>query len=143
MGSSAEALLRLPVRLHGIRLGRTIDVLLEPATLRAVGLEVRCGDGVDRFVPLPAVRVTEDEIAVRSALMLLDEGNLTFYKSRGRTLRSVRGSTVTRGGRRLGELVDLVVDADGAPLELVLAGGRRIPFDDRLRVAGPGRASAA
>ena len=139
---SADTLLGLPVRLHGIRLGRPVDVVLEPSSLRTVGLQVRCGDGVDRFVPLPAARIRPDEIAVRSALMLLDEGNLAFYTSRGLTFRTVRGSTVTRGGRMVGELEDIVLASDGSPLQFVLADGRRIPFGDDVHV-DLGRASAA
>jgi hypothetical protein len=143
---SADTLLGLPVRLHGIQLGRPVDIVLEPATLRAVGLHVRCGDGSDRFVPLAAVRVTGDEIAVRSALMLLDEGNLAFYRSRGRTFRGLRGSAVARGRRKLGELVDLVLDKDGSTLELVVVDGggsrRWLPFDDGLRVGERGRSAA-
>ena len=146
VGVSAETLLGLPVRLHGVQLGRPVDVVLEPTTLHVVGVHVRCGDGGDRFVPLPAMRLTDEEIAVRSALMLLDEGNLAFYRSRGRTFRALRGSSVTRGGRTLGELVDLVLHADGGPVELVVGrdGARkRVPFGSDVRVLERGRVSAA
>jgi hypothetical protein len=145
-GVSADTILGLPVRLHGIQLGRPVDLVLEPVTLRAVGLHVRCGDGVDRFVPMPAVRITGAEIAVRSALMLMDEGNLAFYRSRGRTFRALRGSPVVRGRRTLGELADLVLAADGSPLELVVdrpGGPEHILFGDGLRVLDRNRASAA
>ena len=145
-GVSADTILGLPVRLHGVRLGRPVDLVLEPATLRAVGLHVHCGDAVDRFVPLPAVRITGREIAVRSALMLMDEGNLAFYRSRGRTFRALRGAPVVRGRRTLGDLADLVLAADGTVVDLVVerAGGRdRVPFDASIRVLDPDRASAA
>jgi hypothetical protein len=145
-GISADTILGLPVRLHGIQLGRPVDLVLEPGTLRAVGLHVRCGDGVDRFVPLPAVRVTSTEIAVRSALMLMDEGNLAFYRSRGRTFRALCGSPVVRGRRTLGELADIVLAADGSPLELVVdrpGGPERVPFGGGVRVLDRDTASAA
>jgi hypothetical protein len=145
-GVSADTILGLPVRLHGIQLGRPVDLVLEPATLRAVGLHVHCGDGIDRFVPLPAVRIDAEEIAVRSALMLLDEGNLAFYRARGRTFRALRGAPVTRGRSALGELVDLVISADGTPTEVIVERGGtrdRIPFGADVRVLDRGRASAA
>jgi hypothetical protein len=145
-GVSADTILGLPVRLHGIQFGRPVDLVLEPVTLRAVGLHVRCGDGDDRFVPLAAARVAADEIAVRSALVLLDEDNLAFYRSRGRTFRGLRGSPVSRGRRTLGELVDLVIAPDGMPVELVVERGgarERVPFGADVRVLDRGRASAA
>lgn len=43
-GLSADELLRLPVRLHGIRLGRPVDLILDTGSMRALGLDVRCGD---------------------------------------------------------------------------------------------------
>jgi hypothetical protein len=145
-GVSADTILGLPVRLHGIQLGRPVDLVLEPVTLRAVGLHVSCADGIDRFVPLPAARVTAAEVVVRSALMLMDESNLAFYRSRGRTFRALRGAEVTRGRRTLGQLVDLVIAGDGTPLELVVERGgnrERIPFVADVRVLDGGRASAA
>jgi hypothetical protein len=145
-GVSVESILGLPVRLHGIQLGRPVDLVLEPGTLRGVGLHVRCADGVDRFVPLPAVRIASGEIAVRSALMLLDEGNLAYYRARGRTFRALRGSSVSRGRRTVGELVDVVIAPDGTPVELVVDRGgtrERVPFGAEVRVLDGGRASAA
>jgi hypothetical protein len=145
-GVTADTLLGLPVRLHGIQLGRPVDLVLEPVTLRVVGVHVRCGDGSDRFVPLPAVHVTDEEIEVRSALMLLDEENLSFYRSRGRTLSALRGSPVARGRQRLGELVDLVLAADGNVSELVVAHDgtrKRVRLGDGVGLVERGRMSAA
>jgi hypothetical protein len=79
-------LLALPVRSHGIQLARPVDVLLDATSDRAVGLEVLCRDGARRFLPLPAADVRADEIAVESALILLDERNLDFYRERTRRL---------------------------------------------------------
>ena len=41
---TGDELLALPVRLHGIQLGRPIDLLLDRDARRAVGLDVFCGD---------------------------------------------------------------------------------------------------
>jgi len=66
--SSATELLRLPViTLHGIRLGRCVDVVLDAADVR------------------------DDAIAVSSALVLLED--VDFYRQRGRSLCDLRGPT--------------------------------------------------
>ena len=54
---SGDAILSLPVRLHGIELGRPVDLLLDRESLRVVGLDVLCGDEVHRFLPLPTAVV--------------------------------------------------------------------------------------
>ena len=38
-GHTGDELLRLPVRAHGIRLGRAVDVFLHPSEPRALGLD--------------------------------------------------------------------------------------------------------
>lgn len=87
MGSrSASELLQLPVQLHGIRLGRPVDALLEKDSERVLGLVVRCGDDVERFLVLETADVREDEIAVRSAFLLLED--VGFYRERTRSLRA-------------------------------------------------------
>jgi len=69
MGSrSATELLLLPVRLHGIRLGRPIDLLLDPEAWRVLGYVVLCGDESRRFLAFAAADPWEDAINVRSAL---------------------------------------------------------------------------
>ena len=85
-------LLALPVRLHGVQLGRPVDLLLDRNTLRTVGLDVLCGDEVHRFLPISAVTVHDDELAVSSALTMLDEPELAFYRTRASTLSALRGS---------------------------------------------------
>jgi hypothetical protein len=77
-------LLALPVRMHGIYLGRPIDTLLDPACERVVGFELLCGDGAHRFLPFAVADVRDDEVAVDSALTLLDERNLEYYRQRTR-----------------------------------------------------------
>ena len=84
-------LLALPVRLHGIQLGRPVDLLLDRDTLRTVGLDVLCGDEVHRFLPLPTASVSDDEIAILSPLVLLEEDQLHFYRSKTFALSALRG----------------------------------------------------
>jgi len=109
---SATELLQLPVRLNGIRLGRPVDLLLDPAEWRALGLVVLCGDGSSRFLVFAAADLREDAIDVSSALLLLDD--VEFYRGRSRSLRDLLGAElrdllVTRGG----SVEALVVERDG------------------------------
>ena len=85
MGSAAaKELLRLPVMLEGIRLGRCVDVVLDRTGERVVGIVVLCGDDEERFLVLDAAQVRDGEIAVSSALVLLE--NVDFYRRRGRSI---------------------------------------------------------
>jgi hypothetical protein len=47
-GRAASEVLALPVRLHGIQLGKPVDALLDPLADRLLGFEVRCGDDEHR-----------------------------------------------------------------------------------------------
>ena len=87
---SVAELLALPVRMHGIQLGRPVDVLLDGRGERVVGLELVCGDGARRFLPFAVGVLRPDEIAVESALMLLDERDLAYYRARTRSLGDAR-----------------------------------------------------
>jgi sporulation protein YlmC with PRC-barrel domain len=128
MGSMlAGDMLARSVRMHGIELGRAVDVVLDLDAGRVLGLEVRCGDGAARFLPLAATRVHDGEIAIGSPLILLDE--IAFYRTRGRSLGALRGAEVNSAGGALGELRDVAFGADGKILELVVAGR-----DGKLRV---------
>lgn len=141
----ASKLLSLPVRLHGIQLGRPVDLLLDRTELRAVGLDIRCGDDIHRFLPLPTALVKKDEICIRSPLVMLEEDELAFYRARSFGLAGLRGGAVEHSGRLIGALVDVIVAADGYLAELVVdaAGSEaRIPFDGTVRV-GPKSRSAA
>src|SRR5438067_9876805 len=97
-------LLALPVRTQGIELGRSSEVVLDLEAGRVLGIEVRCGDGADRFVPLVAARAHAGEISLASPLTLLDE--VAFYRARGRTLGSLRGAEVTSAAGTIGSLRD-------------------------------------
>ncbi|HVV57174.1 MAG TPA: hypothetical protein VHC45_02340 [Gaiellaceae bacterium] len=94
-------LLKLPVRVHGIHLARPIDALVDAQADRVVGLELHCGDGARRFVPFAVLEVRDDEIAIDSALTLLDERDLDYYRPRTRRLADL-------------PLADPWVDADGS-----------------------------
>src|SRR2546423_12514733 len=100
---TGEELLQLPVRMHGIPLGQPIDLVVDLEGRRAVGLDVLCGDDTERFLPLAAATVREDEIHVESALILLDDA-APFYRRRATTLRALRGAAVARAGVGVGEL---------------------------------------
>ena len=142
-GRTSSELLSRPVRLSGIQVGRPVDLVLDPSAARVLGLEVRCGDGADRFVPLVATRLHDGEIAIGSSLMLLDE--IAFYRARGKTLGALRGAKVTRGRRPLGTLRDVAFGSDGEICELLVAapsGELRVRPGADVRVAAP-RASAA
>ncbi len=78
--------LALPVRMHGIELGRPVDARLDLSSNRVVGFEIHCGDGARRFLPLAVARVRADEIAIESALTLIDERDLDYYRLRTRRL---------------------------------------------------------
>jgi hypothetical protein len=120
MGSMSSAgVLALPVRMHEIGLGRSVDLIVDVDVRRVLGLEVRCGDDTHRFLPLAAAQVRDGEIAIASSLILLDE--LAFYRARGHGLGALRGARVANARGDLGTLRDVVFDADGSIRELVLA----------------------
>lgn len=83
-----ERLLELTVVLKGIRVGRVIDVILEPKAGGVIGFEVRCEDGRHRFLPQAAVISHDSALEIESPLALLDTDQLEFYRRRGATLRS-------------------------------------------------------
>jgi len=134
-------LLALPVRLHGIQLGRPVDLLLDRETLRTVGLDVLCGDEVHRFLPLLTATVSDDEIAILSPLVLLEEDELHFYRSNTFALSTLRRRYVQRKGRDLGALGDVVIDPAGELVAVVVA-GQRIVSDGELRFAANRRSAA-
>ncbi len=88
-GLHAQQLLRRPVLVRGIRLGRVDDVLFDPDGASVVGFDVLCGDGVHRFLPLPSATLVGGGLEVASSLTLLDEETLAFYRRRGRSLAAV------------------------------------------------------
>jgi hypothetical protein len=139
---AGDELLALPLRLHGIELGRPVDILLDRDGLRAVGLDVLCRDDVHRFLPLMTASITDEGLDILSPLVLLEEDELDFYRSRTFALRSLRGGAVQRRGREIGSLSDVVVATDGSLLTVILGNGDRISFDDTLHLAPPRRTAA-
>jgi hypothetical protein len=85
-GRRSSELLALPVRLHGIQLGQPVEVYVEPVAERVVGFEVLCGDDTQRFLPFSVVELHAREISLSSALTLIDERGLDFYRRRLRRL---------------------------------------------------------
>jgi hypothetical protein len=85
-GLVASELLSLPVRLHGIQLGRPVEALLDARADRLLGFEVLCGDGQRRFLPFAVARLQADEIALESALTLIDERDIGYYRRNARRL---------------------------------------------------------
>jgi hypothetical protein len=139
---TGNELLRLPVRLHGIDLGRAVDLLLDRQALRALGLDVLCGDQVHRFLPLPTAAVGDEALTIHSPLVLLEEDELDFYRSRAFALSTLRGRPVLQGGKDAGRLLDVVLAKNGDLLAVEVDPGGRIPFDETLQFA-PLRRSAA
>ena len=90
-----------PVFVRGIRLGEVENVLLDEDVARILGLDVLCGDGSNRFLPFATTRRTASGLEVSSALTLLDQRELEFYRRRSRTLASVP------------ELADAIVGPEG------------------------------
>jgi len=127
--SLGDELLKLPVRLRGIELGRPTDVLVDLKQLRVVGLQVRCGDRAQRFLPLAAAALTSEEITASSSLALLDES--AYYGEHGSSLRALQGTAVDVAGCQIGTLDDIVLRANGDVTRIVVKskGGelRRFP----------------
>ena len=98
-----------------------MDLVLDREHTRALGFEVFCGDGERRFLPLAVATVRENELELRSSLGLLDEAELAFYTKRGSTFAALRGCGVARAGTMLGEVVDLMLAADGTVASVVVA----------------------
>jgi len=121
---SANGMLGFPLLLHGIELGRPVDIVLDSTEWRVLGLVVHCGDGTIRFLAWPAMSLRREEISVSSALALVED--VEFYRSRGRGYRGLRGEPVDGEG----VLRDLVLAVDGVVLELVVERDgveRRVP----------------
>src|SRR5438105_6587964 len=120
MGSlSAAASLRLPVQLNGIQLGRPTDVFVDVESWQVLGFVVRCGDESVRFLPWAASQPTDGEIAVGSALMLLED--VGFYAQRSASFRALTGGDVPLGGVLRdaligdgGAITELEIERDGA-----------------------------
>jgi hypothetical protein len=142
---SGDQLLGLRLRLRGVQLGRPVELLLDRETLRAIGFDILCRDGEHRFLPFPAARVGDEDLEIPSPLMLLEEDELDFYRSRALALSALRERSVTWNGRALGTLRDIVVTANGDVVDVVVDTGAelaRIPFDASLELTPESRSAA-
>jgi uncharacterized protein YrrD len=139
---SGDEVLGLPVRLHGLELARPVDLLLDREGLRVVGLDVRCGDDVHRFLPLPTAAIGDGALTIHSPLVLLEEDELDFYRARAFALSSLRGRAVTNQGESVGKLRDVVFAPSGELRAVVLDTGKRLPFDETLTFAPQSRTAA-
>jgi hypothetical protein len=128
-GLRGDQLLRLPVRLRGINLGRAVDVLLHPTEPQALGVDVLCGDETHRFLPFSATSLGDGSFEVASPFVLLDLPPGSFYRVEARSLAELRGIPVGDTGSLLR---DIVLGPEWAVEELVLdmdAGPTRVPLD--------------
>jgi hypothetical protein len=145
-GAYLGELLRARVRLHGIELGRPVDVVLDRDRRRAIGFEVHCRDDERRFLPFAVASISGDTLAVKSSLHLLDRSELRFYTDRGATLGSLRQTPIERDGAILGALEDLWVNEEGEVKRLAvrtLRGRAEVPYDERTTLGAAGvRATA-
>lgn len=139
MGSlSAADQIGTPIRLHGILLGRPVDLVLDSTCKRVLGFVVESGDESPRFLPFAASQPSESVIAVASALMLLDD--VAFYRTRGASFRSLVGTQIEHGGVPAGTLVDMRIGQAGDVVELDV---ERDGVRTRIPVAGSSFAAAA
>jgi hypothetical protein len=142
---TGRELLELRLRLHGIQLGQPADLLLDRETLRVVGLDIACGDGAHRYLPLPVAVVKDKELAISSPLVLLEEHELGFYRTRTFAYSALRGRTVEVGGVPAGKLSDIVIDSSGALVDVIVDDDgrtRRIPFAKSMRFSQASRSAA-
>jgi hypothetical protein len=124
-GHTGDELLRLPIRLRGIQLGRAVDVLLHPTRAQALGVDVLCGDDTHRFLPFSAASLGDKALEVESPFVLLDLPLDSFYRVEARSLARLRRRPLSDGSL----LQDVVLGPEWAVEALVLDGGRRVPLD--------------
>jgi PRC-barrel domain len=87
---SGAELLNKRVVTGGFELGRVVDVIFDESGENAIGLDIHCKDGANRFLPLATADVSDGEVTVGSSLMLLEPDQLDFYRAKGRALRSAK-----------------------------------------------------
>ena len=118
----ATSLLGRAVRWRGVTLGEIEDVLLDRRARRLVGFAVRSSSG-PRFLSRAACELRDGVAEVRSPHVLLEPGSLAFYLERGSSLAELRGAPAVRSGKEVGRLADLLLDAGGDVMALVLRRG--------------------
>jgi len=103
--------------------------LLDVESWHALGFVVHCGDDVVRFLPWAASQPSATEVAVGSALLLLED--VAFYERRSASFRSLIGGELPLGGvlrdvliGDSGAITELEVERDGQLRRLPPAGTR-------------------
>jgi hypothetical protein len=119
----AGAMIGRSVSWRGVRLGAPIEVFLDHAVQRAIGLEVQCDSGTRRFLPFAACRLEQAGIVVTSPLALLEEQSLSFYRDRALPLTRFRGSLVLADDHSIGVVQDVVLGDEGYVEALVVQNG--------------------
>jgi hypothetical protein len=118
-------LVRRPVVIGDVRLGAAVDALFDRTLTRLLGLEVRCSDGVHRFLPFAACEAQGDRFAIESPLVLLDR-ELGFYRAGGNAFSDLRGQHVGLDEKAIGALADLIVDQEGSVRRVVVSAPRGV-----------------
>jgi len=138
-GVAGADLLGLPVRVRGIDLGRSVELLVDLAQGRVLGFEVLCGDGRNRFLPLTVTRHTDRELSLFSSLVLVDDEDAAFYRRRAFRLGSLRTLPVEHDGEPVGQLRDVVFDRAGLVTAVLVDsadGQERISCPSGLKLRG-------
>jgi hypothetical protein len=137
-GERAGAMLARAVRIRGIDVGDPVDVLLDPDLRCALGLEVHCRDGVNRFLPWLSGAFGAEELSVDFPLALLDGPQLDYYRERAVPLNVLRRLTVDDSNGSSARIEDVLVDARGRICALVVAeiDGERAVDPRRVKLDG-------
>jgi len=65
-------------------------VIFDESGENVIGLDIRCKDGENRFLPMATADVRDGDVTVGSPLLLLQRDQLDFYRAKGRALRSAK-----------------------------------------------------
>jgi hypothetical protein len=135
-----------PVSIRGIQVGEPVDVFFDSELRCVLGLEVRCRDGIHRFLPWSVGETGPDGVSISFSLALLDRPQLEYYREHAIPLSRLRRLPVERTDATLpiedvvtgagGRIVALVVGDGGSELEIarddVTVDGERLCYvDDR------------
>ncbi len=136
---SGSQLVGRSVLLRGVRLGAVEDVLLDAHARRVLGFVVHCGDGERRMLPLSAAESEDRQVAVSSALVLMEGA---FYRTRCLLLTTALGASVLRHGRPEGSLADVLFGDEGSVESFVLDGDAELALADGVTLDPVVRAKA-
>ncbi len=117
---SLAELIGAPCRVHGVRVGDVVAVLVDADVGRAIGLDVRAPDGAHRFLPWVAVERGEDGVRARSAYLLVDAGD-SYVRLGARALHAAEDLA------ELGAEQDGTLYRIGAPVSIGDSAGMSLP----------------